>query len=357
MTDEISEILLTEPEAATDKLGSIIDKAIEATEKPEASVDETESQRIERERDEKGRFASKKDSAETAPKGTAAPATAEVKPEATQPVEIQPIEPPARLTEAQKAEFSKLAPEAQKIFADRYKEMEADYTRKTQETAEFRKTAEPLLNAALPFKDYFSQLGVTPDQAFSILVAKEKELRTGTAQQRYTAFAQLASDYGVDLAALSRGEVPQTDPQYLQLSQTIAQLSQGLNEIKSQAQQENEHRLKLEIDAFSKRTDDTGKPLFPHFERVRGVMSQYLQRGEAQTLEEAYSKAVEPINEAIAAELKTRTENVSKAQAEAVEKAKRAAPVKSSPSQPKGNVKGGSLDSIISQAMTNAGVV
>jgi hypothetical protein len=86
-------------------------------------------------------------------------------------------------------------------------------------------------------------------------------------------------------------------------------------------------------------------------------MGQLMANGAAQSLEEAYEKAAKPIEDRIAAELAARSASTVARQREAVEKAKRAAPIKKSP---RAALNGHSsepttIDDAISAALDSAG--
>jgi hypothetical protein len=340
-----------------DKLDSILDSAIDKAEA--GSVDppaEGAADKAERARDDKGRFANKDSAAEASVTEPAKAATAEVLTPAVDPAKVQPVEPPARWTAEEKAKFATWPPDVQLAVAERNKAIEADYTRKTQEAAEIRRYAEPLLNAIKPFENYLSQLGpVTgqqPPQLIAGLLGVEYRLRTGTAQEKYTALASIASQYGVDLAALARGEVAEPNHEIQQMRQELSEQRQWRQQFEQQTQHQQAEQAVLHIESFSSAKDDAGRPRYPHFERVRGVMAHSLATGEVRTLEEAYQKATAPIQEAIAEELKARQTQADTQRKEALAKADKAAPVRSSGSQPGGSAKGKGLDSILDDAMT-----
>ena len=264
----------------------------------------------------------------------------------------QPIEPPARWTADNKAKFATWPRDVQEIVLERVRETEADYTRKTQEAAELRRSAEPILNAVKPFEAYLSQIapavGQTPDQMIGSLLGVEYQLRTGDPYQKVQALAQIAASYGIDLAALSRGEMPAApDPHYQQLRQAYGSLGQEVSQLRALMDQEQQRQTYQQIEAFASAKDDAGRPKHPHFERVRGVMGQLLRADETMTLDAAYQKAIEPIQAAIADELRTRQEAAERQRLDAIEKAKKAAPVKSSGSQPSGSAQAKDLDSLL----------
>ena len=73
--------------------------------------------------------------------------------------------------------FRGLDPKAQSFLMDRTKDMEGDYTRKTQEIA-------PLRSAAEKWTPYLSQMQADPAQTFDSLMGYEYGLRTGTNEQK-----------------------------------------------------------------------------------------------------------------------------------------------------------------------------
>lgn len=352
MSDE-SIVDLPETEQATG-LDAILDKALSA---PETTDTETPAEQ--RARDEAGRFA-KKELTEAAPsEGASKAKDAEPQPVADPAIQQQ-IAPHDRWDEARKSKFSTLPAEAKQFALDVQREHEANFTRKSQEYAEFKRTADPLVEAVKPFQQYLEQIaprtGQTPTGMISSVLAAEYHLRTGNPQQRYQAFAQLASQYDVDLGALSRGEIAQPDPLIQQLRQQVADLSQWRSQYQQQSEQEQSRQLSLHIDTFANAKDEAGRPRYPHFERVRGIMGQMMANGQASTLEDAYNEATKPIQAAVAEELSNRQKLSEESNKAAIEKAKKAAPVRSSGSAPNGSVKGKGLDAHLEAAMAAAGI-
>lgn len=330
---------------------------------PAEAAPETDEAKAQRERDERGRFVAKqKDSAEAE---SIAQATAEAKaPSAEATADpVKPIDAPAHFNAEQKAEFAKLAPEAQKYVVSVEKAREAEYTRRSQEHAEFRRTAEPLVQAVQPFTDYLTQIapqvGQTPAQMISSILAAEYRLRNGQPAERYQAFAQLAQSYGIDLAALTSGQIPvhhqptqqpYIDPRFLNEHES---LKRDLAELKRERELEASNR---QIEAFASEKDEQGHPKYPYFEKVRHVMASIIQSGQATDLADAYTKATEPLRELIDKELAAKKAAVEAEQKAALEKARKAAPVKtSSGAIPKGATQAKGLDAHISAAMERAG--
>lgn len=360
---------LAESEPASVTLDSILDKAIAGSDEtgapaaadPGDGSKEPIADKTGRLHGERGKFVAKTNSAaEASDKEPAQAAKAEVLTPAADPAAMQPVPPPARWTAEDQAKFASWPRDVQEAVADRYKAIEADYTRKTQEAAEIRRTAEPLLSAIKPFEGYLSQLapvvGQQPHEMIRTLLATEYNLRTGAPEQKYTAFAQLANTYGIDLAALAGGQIPYIDPASQQQRQQMSALEQRLAQFEQFAEQQQNQQAALHIDTFSAAKDEAGRPRYPHFERVRGIMGQLMANGQANTIEDAYQKATAPIQEAIAEELRARQQQADTQRKEALAKAEKAAPVRSSGSQPGGSAKGKDLDSILSDAMSKSGM-
>jgi hypothetical protein len=357
MTEADSGLGETEPAADID---SVIESAIEQhtpkedTPAAEAAVEASPvADDAGRLRGPDGKFVAKPDTAAASTPEPTAAATTEPTP-APEPAPVQPIEAPARWTPEEKAKFAAWPRDVQEAVVERHKALEADYTRKTQEAADIRRSAEPILNAVKPFEQYLSQLapriGQTPDRMIGQLLATEYQLRTGDAYEKAAALHAIAQSYGIDLAALSRGELPQgADPAYSQLRQSFGSIEQEVRQLREEREQERQQQTVSQIQAFATAADESGRPKHPHFERVRGVMGQLMHGDPSLSLDAAYQKAIEPINQAVAEELRTRQETVERERLAAVEKAKKAAPVKSSGSQPNGSTRSKDLDSILSE--------
>jgi hypothetical protein len=303
--------------------------------------------------------------AESSPAATASDASAPESAQAAPSVDpspaaeiaslMQPLEPPARWTPDKKAQFAAWPRDVQEAVAARNSELEADYTRKTQEAAELRRTAEPLLKAIKPFEAYLNELapiiGQTPDTMIASLLGIEYQLRKGDPQKKAQALRDIAATYGIDLAALSRGELPaqsaQADPHVQQLRQSFGTLEQRLSQTEQMIEAERQRQTAEEIEAFATATDAAGRSRYPHFPRVRGVMAFLLRDDPALTLEVAYQKAAEPLQQAVAEELRVRQEAADRERQQTVEKARKAAPVKSSGSSPNGSAKAKDLDALL----------
>ena len=266
--------------------------------------------------------------------------------------QLQPVEPPARWTPDKKASFATWPRDVQEAVVARNSELEADYTRKTQEAAELRRTAEPYLHAIKPFEAYLNELapiiGQTPDTMIANLLGIEYQLRKGDPNEKAKALRDIAASYGIDLAALNGEERPAPgDPHVQQLRQSFGTLEQRVAQTEQMIEAERQRQTAQEIEAFANARDALGRSRHPLFPRVRGVMSQLFRDDPALTLEQAYQKAIEPLQQAVAEELRVHQEMADRRRQQAVEKARKAAPVKSSGSSPNGSAKAKDLDALL----------
>ena len=148
--------------------------------------------------------------------------------------------------------------------------------------------ADTMQEAIEPYLPTIQGMGLTPEKAVSALMQADYTLRTAPAQQKMQLFAQLAQSYGINLGAM--GANPQAAPQN-SVDPLVWQLQNELNNVrgevmgwKQQQEMQQNQQLLGEINQFSLKAD--------HFEEVRPTMIQLLQSGMAETLEQAYDKAI-----------------------------------------------------------------
>lgn len=341
----------------TSSLDKYISDALDKQEQPELSADDERDTNTDgRSRDEQGRFASKP--APSAEDMAGKPATEQ--PEA-QPALEQPIEAPARWTEADKASFAKMPREAQTLLTDRYKAMEADYTRKSQEVADFRRHAEPLVQAVQPYNDYLTQIGQQvgrhPAEMIRNMIGFEHSLRTGTPEQKQQALAKLAVDYGIAPANPSGdgGQYAQPDPILNHLSQRVPQLESKLSQFENWMTRQEETAVSQQVESFATTRDATGNLKHPYFEDVKPQMAALMQSGQATTLQEAYEAATAPLRKFVEVNEASRRQTEEKQRQDDLAKARRAAPVRTMGTASRGNTQAKGLDDILSSAMDKAG--
>ena len=161
-----------------------------------------------------------------------------------------------------------------------------------QREEQMRKGVQPLLSKAqyaddmqkvmAPYENTIRGLGMEPTQAVKALMEADHTLRTTNGEQRAAYFRQLAQQYGVSLDGNSN--FPQVDQNYSSLQNELIDLRGKLTSWEQQTEAQQNQVLLNEIDQFSQGAE--------HFESVRPTMIQLLQGGVAETLQEAYDKAV-----------------------------------------------------------------
>ena len=130
-------------------------------------------------------------------------------------------------------------------------------------------------------------------------------LRNSAPEQKLMYLQQLAGQYGIDLSGIAGGQVPQTYAmQYAPILNEINNIRGEINGWKQQQESAQNAAMLNEINAFANKAE--------HFEEARPTMISLLQGGLAESLEEAYDKAIR-----LDPELFERIQQAQQAQAEA----------------------------------------
>lgn len=157
---------------------------------------------------------------------------------------------------------------------------ETDYHRGIEQYRQAATVAQEVQQAIAPFMQNFQAAGVHPLQAINHLLGVEHTLRNGSPQEKAYKLAEIARDYGVDLQAVA--PLPQLDPQV----QALMRQNQQLQQFQQTILQQQQHAVTSEIEAFR------ANPANVHFEAVKDDMAALLQSGRADSLQDAYDKAV-----------------------------------------------------------------
>jgi len=246
--------------------------------------------------------------------------------------------------------FSELPEEQQNFMLQREKERDVAFTRKTTELAEQRREVEGVAGVLAPYKEQMRAHGISEAEYISRLMSYDNALR----QNPQAAIGQLAQHYGINLSNDSGAdwvdESP-SEPQFQQLQQQLNRQSAELQSFKQgQINREQQH-LVGQVEGFATEQDSKGNLKHPHFEAVRERMGRLVKAEETTDLQVAYEMAVRMddnlYKKSIEAERKavaTQEEGRRKA---AVDKAKKAAPGRTSGTPPSGSVRDSDLDSIL----------
>ena len=249
----------------------------------------------------------------------------EAEDEPAEAAELEALPAPNHWPKDFAAKFEALEPPAQHLFMQRYKDLEGDYTKKTQAIAKYKKRQDAFDEIMAPFKSQFERAGMDDVGAVRQLLAAHDYLRKDPAN----AINWLASQYGVDIGAIGNDPALEdefADPQVKQLQQQVAQLTGFIQNQQTQQQSYEQASTQSFIDQFAAETDASGNPAHPHFETVRSVMGSLISSGNATDLKSAYEAAVYANPELRQAELErvAARQSQAKVKTEAVQKAKKA---------------------------------
>lgn len=249
----------------------------------------------------------------------------EAEDEPAEAAELEALPAPNHWPKDFAAKFEALDAPAQHMFMERYKDLEGDYTKKTQAIAKYKKRQDAFDEIMQPFKGDFERAGMDDVGAIRQLLAAHDYLR----KDPQNAIAWLANQYGVDTSAIGNDSAVEdefADPQVKQLQQQVAQLTGFIQNQQTQQQSHEQASTQSFIDQFAAETDASGNPAHPHFETVRSVMGSLISSGNATDLKSAYEAAVYANPELRQAELErvAAKQSQAKVKTEAVQKAKKA---------------------------------
>jgi hypothetical protein len=198
--------------------------------------------------------------------------------EEVEEVKVSPERSPWKSWKADAAKvMEKLPEEAQKYIIERQDQFHKGIEQ-YKEAANYAKTID---RAISPYKDYMSNLGVTPDVAFTNLLKTEHTLRMGSYQEKAEMLQKLAHDYQIDMNSLAG--VPY-DPNMHNLKSQLEYTQSQLQASQNFRQSQEDVQIQSTIDEFAQSHE--------HFTDVQATMADLLERGFANDLDDAYAKAV-----------------------------------------------------------------
>tara|TARA_R110001592_G_scaffold190810_1_gene436837 strand:+ start:291 stop:1445 length:1155 start_codon:yes stop_codon:yes gene_type:complete len=263
-----------------------------------------------------------------------------------------PLKAPDHWPEVDKSKFDSMPKDAQEWALERYNSMTADYTRKTQEAAQIRRQYQPMDQVLAPVRGQLQANNINEAEYVSRLIEADKMLQ----QNPVGAIQYLAQQAGVNLDTLEQGEQQYADPQIAALQNRVELLTNHLTS-QEQAQAESQtNELYSQIEGFRARQDADGNRLYPHFDSVRQAMGGLIQTGQAQSMVDAYNKAVRLddglYKETLVAERKKAESQEDSRRKEAVQKAKKVQSSKGS-RPTKGSTQSTDLDDLLGSALNN----
>jgi len=248
-------------------------------------------------------------------------------------------EAPAHWSQADKDKFKAQPAEVQSFILDRFKSMEADYTRKTQAVAHLQKEYGPVNDMFAPHMDAMRSKGFTPRSLIEAWANVEMKLAGGT-DSAVDVIKGLVGGYNIPVAklaaalgisatqaaggqqqggqqqagqqqqptAVENGQVVQLPPaveaelkalreqvgSFGQKFQTIEQREQAAARAQEIAQA---NAVQSQVDQFKSAQDDKGNLLHPHFADVEDLMTLMAQgyvasKQAVPQLQELYEMAV-----------------------------------------------------------------
>jgi hypothetical protein len=263
-------------------------------------------------RDRRGRFASK-EQAQRAGEAEAEPPSPDQSTETqTQADPAKGNQPPEHWSAEDKASFSRLPHEAKSFLMRRYNDMEADYTRKSQQNAaavQVFQALDPVFNDP-EISRSLQDNNMHPVQAVYDWARMHKGAISPDPQVRAGVLYEIAQRMGFDPAkvfAPSRPPVQlspeqQRDPTIQFFAELQGKANSDLQALRTELQQfkaqENE-RIQTEavnvtrgsIDAFADEKGQDGKPLRPHFDKVIGNIISMFKENPQRDMREAYETA------------------------------------------------------------------
>ena len=268
------------------------------------------------------------------------------------------LEAPQDWRADQRVRFAKLPEDAKALALEQYKDMQAGFTRKSQDLSDKARFADSLWSELQPYRDEFAMRGMDERGAVRFLLTAYRNYRTNPAE--YLRMA--AQGAGIDLAQLGsqrQEEDAYADPAVLELRRRLDAREHAERQQFERAQQDRYGQALGYVQRFTTETDEAGNLKHPHMQRVEGMVLRLVSSGAS--LEDAYQMAVRSDPDLYGEAIKA-AESKARAAAEierksAVEKAKQAGRHKVSGAPPaKGRAEPSDLDAIISNAIERTGV-
>jgi hypothetical protein len=234
--------------------------------------------------------------------------------------------------------WAKMAPEAQKYYLQREKQMQDGmdaYKGDSGFGKQMREVTEP-------YKAFLTSQGVDAPKAAQFLLNAHYRLSTAQPAERQAYFAHLAKSYGIDLASYKPADdTVQVDPAVKALQEKVNTLESSLTAREQTALNEAKAKTSKDVEAFA------ADPKHAYFDECSEDIVAYIQAGH--TLEQAYEKAVyaNPVTRAkelarLQADNEKALREKSKTQAEAARKATatnvRSRDTRKAPTEPKGSM-------------------
>ncbi len=217
---------------------------------------------------------------------SAEPTSAETPPSAAE------LSAPQHWSEPDRTMFSSLNDEAKGFLLRRHRDMEADYTRKTQENAAAVRIGQVVASELDPaVRNQLTINNISEDKFIKNLISFHRFSMADPVGFIKTAMTNLKLDpaqvFGTTSSDPAAKPVPD-DP----LNQRLAAIETHLTRDVQARQQAAVDNAKNELQRFAEEKDATGNPLRPHLQTVRTVMGRLMSVDPDLDLQQAYEVAV-----------------------------------------------------------------
>lgn len=260
-----------------------------------------------------------------------------------------------------KARVSKLPPAEQQYLAERERQRDDDYRRKTEEVAKARKAYGEIEHVVGPRAARLQAQGVSPTEAIGRLFAAQDALD----RDPISACKTILQSYGLSPEHLTGQEAPNNDPVYSSLNSQISELRGMLEGQQAQARTQYLKALETEVEEFRNEKDAQGNPIRADMSQVEDDMAELIpilrkrnpSWSNREVLNEAYSRAMrfnpetfQTLQQREAAQLEKKRTEEAKAKAKAAQKA--AVSVKGAPGGGVSRANSGDLRSMLEEAFS-----
>lgn len=200
--------------------------------------------------------------------------------------EVQETGAPKTWSKEALAEWATLPPRAQQEILKR----EEDFLRGITQYKERAETGDRFSKVVEPYSPILQAENIDPVQMFQSFAANHYILSRGTEAQKLELAANMIAGYGIDFNNLANfiGDriLEPADPRVATLEQEIAALKQGQATITEREKAAQVQQLGSEIETFA------ADPAHPFFAELVDDIAKLFETGQANTLAEAYEKAV-----------------------------------------------------------------
>lgn len=197
----------------------------------------------------------------------------------------QQVEAPEHWKSEDRELFKSQPKEVKDFILRRHKEMEGDYTRKSQEISKYKKIGTAVEEALNPYREDFSIHGLDEAAAIRQLLSVHGMLRDDPEK----GLLWLADKYGYKPSAQVQEDM---DPGLRSVQEEMKLTKKELEELKKQ----NNERAYLDtirhLDGLKEKTDSDGAPLYPLVDSVKEDMLRLVSIGASQNFESAYKMAI-----------------------------------------------------------------